>query len=107
MGRPAKLVRLAAVLAVCLLLPACKTKVTKANFEKIKEGMTLAEVEKILGKGTKETGDGSNIAAQAGVDVVGLAPASAGSGEVFKWEGGNNEIILTFRDGKVVHKRGF
>ena len=66
-GRPEKgapmsarvnVVRLALVLLLCLAVPACKSKVTKANFDKIKEGMTLAEVEKILGKGTKEGGDG-------------------------------------------------
>ena len=41
----------------------------KANYEKVKEGMSLAEVEKILGKGSKETGDGSNVAAQFGVAI--------------------------------------
>ena len=33
----------------------------------------LEEVEKVLGKGTKETGDGSNVAGQFGVQVGGLA----------------------------------
>ena len=74
MSRPAKLVRLAAVLAVCLLLPACKTKVTKANLEKIKEGMTLAEVEQVLGKGTKDTGDDRLVAwSSRGVTQDGFA----------------------------------
>jgi hypothetical protein len=65
--RPAHVIRLAMVLALCLLVPACKSKLSKANFDKVKDGMTLDDVEKILGKGTKEAGDGSNVAGQFGV----------------------------------------
>jgi hypothetical protein len=90
------------VLLGCLLLPACQSKVNKVNYEKVKEGMTLEEVEKILGKGNKETGDGSNVAAQFGVALP-SAPTSGG-GDVYTWESGNNTIRLTFRDGKLVHK---
>jgi hypothetical protein len=105
MNRPATLVRLAIVLAVCLLVPACMNKVTKANYDKITNGMTLAEVEKVLGKGSLETGDGSNVAGQFGVAMP-QAPTSGG-GETYTWEQGGNTITVTLRDGKVVHKRGF
>ena len=58
---------------LCLLLSGCnKSKVTKENFDKIKNDMTLKEVEDILGEGTREGGDGANIAAQVGVDVTGV-----------------------------------
>lgn len=97
-----KYLRFGAILLVCLLLPACQSKVNKTNYEKVKEGMTLDEVEKILGKGSKETGDGSNVAGQFGVALP-SAPTSGG-GEVYTWESGNNMIRLTFRDGKLVHK---
>jgi hypothetical protein len=100
-----KFARLVVVLALCLLIPACKSKVTKANYDKIKDGMTLAEVEKVLGKGTKEEGDGSGVAAQFGVALP--QPAVVGAGETYKWEGGSNTITVTFREGKVVHKSGF
>ena len=76
-GRVGKLVLL---LALCLLLAGCKkSKVTQENFDKIKNDMTLKEVEAILGEGTREGGDGANIAAQVGVDVTGGAPAQSSS----------------------------
>ncbi|HTU91223.1 MAG TPA: hypothetical protein VMF69_14180 [Gemmataceae bacterium] len=98
-----KCARFVLILLVCLLLPACKSKVNKANFDKVKDGMTLEEVEKILGKGSKETGDGSNVAAQFGVALP-AAPISGG-GDVYTWESGDNTIRLTFRSGKLVHKQ--
>ena len=101
MSRLAMLVRLAAVLAVCLLIPACKTKVTKANYDKITDGMSLEEVEKILGKGTKETGDGTNVAAQFGVHVE---SAPKGKGDTYTWESGTKSITITFVNDKVTHK---
>ena len=98
-----KCARFMLILLVCLLLPACKSKVNKANYEKVKEGMTLEEVEKILGKGSKETGDGSNVAGQFGVAIP--AAPTAGGGDVYTWESGDNTIRLTFRSGKLVHKQ--
>jgi hypothetical protein len=103
MSHSLKCARLAVVLALCLLIPACKSKVSKANFEKVKEGMTLEEVEKLLGKGTKEEGDGSGVAAQFGVALP-SAPTSGG-GEIWKWESGNNSITIIIRQGKVVGKQ--
>lgn len=98
-----KCARFLPILLVCLLLPACQSKVNKANYDKVKEGMSLAEVEKILGKGSQETGDGSNVAAQFGVAIP--AAATAGGGDVYTWENGNNTIRLTFRGDKLVHKQ--
>lgn len=105
MTGPVPRARLALALAVCLLLPACiKNKVTKANYDSIKEGMTLAEVEKLLGKGTKDEGDGTNVAAQFGVHVE-AAPRS-GSGTTYTWERGGNSITVFFnKEGKVANKR--
>lgn len=97
-----KCVRLMAILLVCLLLPACKSKVSKANYDKVKEGMSLEEVEKVLGKGEKETGDGSNVAGQFGVAIP--ATPTSGGGDVYTWESGDKTIRLTFRSGKLVHK---
>jgi hypothetical protein len=106
MSIPRTCVRLAVVLALCLLIPACiKNKVTKANFETVKEGMTIDDVQKILGKGTKdEGGDGSNVAAQFGVALE-SAPR-VGGGTTYTWERGGNTIIVIFnKEGKVVSKR--
>ncbi len=98
-----KCARFMLILLVCLLVPACKNKVNKANYDKVKEGMTLEETEKILGKGSKETGDGSNVAGQFGVALD--ATPTSGGGDVYTWESGNNTIRLTFRGGKLVHKQ--
>lgn len=88
------------VLMVCLLLPACgKSKVTKANFEKITDGMTLTEVEAILGEGAKQS-DGAGIPAAHGIAVAGINTRN----ETYLWESGDKSITLTFREGKVVHR---
>jgi hypothetical protein len=92
-----------AVLALCFLMTGCvKSKVTKDNFDKIKNDMTLEDVEGILGKGDS-VGDGSNVAGQFGVDVTGGAPPS--SGVDYVWESGKKSITVSFRGGKVVAKR--
>lgn len=98
-----KCVRIVLILLVCLLVPACKSKVNKANYDKVKDGMSLQEVEKILGKGEKETGDGSNVAGQFGVAIP--AVATSGGGDVYTWESGNNTIRLTFRGDKLIAKQ--
>ncbi len=94
---------LVVVLALCFLLTGCvKSKVTKDNYDKIKNDMTLAEVEAILGKG-EAVGDGSNVAAQVGVDVTGgAAPSNTVD---YVWESGNKSITVTFRGGKVTFKK--
>jgi len=104
MPRSQKYVRLALVLALCLLVPACKSKVTKANFDKIQNGMTLEEVETLLGKGTKESGgDAANVAGQFGVALP-SAPV-VGAADRYTWESGNSSITVSVREGKVVNKQ--
>jgi len=89
-----------AVLA--LVLAGCKSKVTKANFDKIQEGMTLKEVENILGEG-KQQGDGSGVAAQFGVNLS--APAGGGNAQGFVWEDdGGKRITVFFVNGTVKTK---
>jgi hypothetical protein len=100
----ARLVKVAVLLALCLMLTGCrKSKVTQENYDKIKNDMTLAQVEAILGEGTSQGGDGANVAAQFGVDVTGGAPAPSTTDYV--WESGNKSITVTFRGGKVVGKK--
>jgi hypothetical protein len=95
---------IAVLFALCFILTGCgKTKVTKENFEKISNGMTLEEVEGVLGEGTQVGGDGSLVAAQAGVDVnAGARPSSTVQ---YNWESGKNSITVYFRQGKVVLKK--
>ena len=92
----------ALALCCCLGNGCAKSKVTKENYEQIKTGMTLEDVEAILGPG-KLSGDGSLIAAQVGVDVTGGARQS--SAVEYVWESGNNSITVVFRGEKGVAKR--
>jgi hypothetical protein len=89
------------VFMVCLALPACgKNKVTKANFDKIKVGMTLAEVEAILGKGKKEEQAGTAAANKitgATLGVQGKLPDQ----DIYVWESGVKTITVIFVNGKV------
>lgn len=84
----------------CLLLflSGCKSKVTKANFDKITEGMELADVEKILGQGTKQ-GDGVGVANQFGVEI----PVARGNSntEIYSWESDTVSISIPFVAGKA------
>src|SRR5207245_6717076 len=65
--------RLVLLLLLCLSIPACSgnSKVTKANYDKIKPGMALADVEAVLGKGDSEEGldlaEGSGAAGALGI----------------------------------------
>jgi hypothetical protein len=95
--------RYALIFMACLFLASCANKVTKANYEKVAIGMTLAEVEKLLGKGSLQTGDGSNVAGQFGIAV--MPPQVSGGGDVYLWETSKAAIRVTFKDGKVVHRQ--
>jgi hypothetical protein len=94
-----------ALLAVfALVLIGCgNSRVTRETFQKIKNDMTLQEVEALLGEGAPQ-GDGSMVAAQAGVDLSGGAPPP--STQDYLWENGKKSITVTFnKQNKVVQKR--
>ncbi|HKI34995.1 MAG TPA: hypothetical protein VKA46_24275 [Gemmataceae bacterium] len=100
----ATLGRIALLCTLCFILSGCgKSKITKENFEKIKNDMTLQEVEAILGSGSAQGGDGGLVAAQAGVDVSGGAPPP--STVDYLWESGKKSITVSFKQGKVVAKK--
>jgi hypothetical protein len=93
-----------ALLVVCLAVPACgKSKITRANYDQIKDGMTLQQVEALLGPGTKEEGDGSGVAAQFGVDVPQAERSRAV--ETYVWERGGKSITVYIVNGKVTNKK--
>jgi len=85
---------------VCLLLVAmaglplvgCGSKVSKSAFDKVQNGMAVAEVEKLLGKGTPEAAGGGTLG-----EIV-------GSGKILSWTEGNKKILITFVNDKVVAK---
>jgi hypothetical protein len=74
------------------MLAGCGSKVSKDNYEKVKAGMTLAEVEGILGKGTEKAG------------VGGALGNLAGSAKVVEWKDGDKSITATFLNDKMTTK---
>ncbi len=67
-------------------------KVTKSNYDKIENGMTVSQVEKILGKGTEK------------VDVGGAIGKLSGSAKLLTWGDEKKSITVTFANDKVVAK---
>jgi hypothetical protein len=97
-----RLAALSILVVICITLTGCaKSKITKENYDKIENGMSLDDVEAILGPGSP-VGGGSLIAAQAGVDVTGGARPS--SSVQYIWESGQSSITVTFRQDKVTGK---
>lgn len=86
-----KLIGVAVLALLVVALSGCG-KVTKANYDKIETGMTLNQVEDILGKGTEEAGIGGAIG------------NVAGSAKVMKWGDEQKSITVTFANDKVVAK---
>jgi hypothetical protein len=89
-----------ALVAVVAVLAACEPKVTPENFEQITEGMTIAQVEKILGPGEEEAAAGGTSIGGSGM----LEGARANAARTFIWKEDNRQIIVVFQDGKVVNK---
>ena len=77
-------------LVISLSLISCGgAKLTQENFEKIQTGMTLAQVQAILGEPTESSS----------VDLAVF------SGTVSKWKQGDVTITIQFVNGKVVAKQ--
>jgi outer membrane protein assembly factor BamE (lipoprotein component of BamABCDE complex) len=77
-------------LVISLSLISCGgSKLTQENFEKIQTGMTLAQVQAILGEPTESSS----------VDLAGF------SGTVSKWKQGDVTITIQLVNSKVVAKQ--
>lgn len=70
-------------------LTGCADKVTQDNYDQVKTGMTLAEVQAILGSGALQT------SGSAALGDIG------GSAKVYKWESEGKVITITFANDKV------
>jgi len=88
----------AALLGVLLMLPACggDGEVSKDSYDQIREGMTLEEIEAVLGKGTQQP---------PGPEYQGV------EGEIttYRWEDNGKSITATFVDGRAdaIARSGF
>lgn len=92
--------RFLALLIMCAAVVGCGgrgSKMTQANYDRITDGMTLTQVEEVLGKG----------------DVLKDAPALEGvarvrekykDAKVLTWEWKPKSILIVFADDKVVFK---
>ncbi len=94
-------------LVSCLMLSGCSGKVNKANYDKVNTGMTVSEVEGILGKGEEQASTGVGIPGIAG-EIPGVGniaiPGGGMSAKVVKWQDGNRIITITFVGDKVMTK---
>lgn len=95
------------VAALCLVLAACEQGSSTSfndKFAKLTPGMTLVEVEKIMGKGKKQDVGG------VGISSSGIAGGASQNSQItYVWTDGTKEITATFSDGKLVSpgKAGF
>jgi hypothetical protein len=79
------------LIAAVGLITGCGSKITEANFDKVKEGMTKAEVVALLGQPTE-------------TEVVGQINGTDIKGPV--WEGNGYKVVTLFSaDDKLQTKR--
>ncbi|MFO0810275.1 MAG: hypothetical protein U0746_16760 [Gemmataceae bacterium] len=107
--------RLTVVALACLTLalPGCKrnVKITQANLDKITEGMSLPEVEAILGPGETDPdlnmAEGSSVAGAVGIGGdLGSMTQGKSAIKVYKWGSETRFIRVVFLSGKVTKKEG-
>jgi hypothetical protein len=101
--------RAAAVVALLALVAGCSgnKKLTRANYDKINAGMTLAEVEQLLGGpgeqqgGDLATAEGSRVAGAVGIGDMQSMSQPRSKTKTYKWGSSSKWITVTFLDGKV------
>ena len=95
---------LGAAAATGCVLGGCEAQVSSDTYAQLQPGMTLSDVERIMGgKGTRQEVAGMSISA-AGIGSTGGSPP-----EVWVWKSNRREISVTMSGGKVVSfsKAGF
>lgn len=92
---------LAPAAIVIVALVACESKITRDNFDEIEDGMTVAQVERILGKGEEQVTAGVGFGTSGMMD---MSSSRGGSQRVFLWEEKGKRIIVTFTEGQVTSK---
>lgn len=82
------------LLVFTLFLTSCSGKINKENYDKISNGMSVSQVEKILGKGESQASSNVDLGEYGG-NI---------SSEVITWQSGTNVISITFSNGQVLAK---
>ncbi|MCW5765462.1 MAG: outer membrane protein assembly factor BamE [Phycisphaeraceae bacterium] len=90
----------AAGLAAAALLGGCKeSKLTRDNLAQVKPGMTLTQVEAILGRGELEpTAEGTSISGAG----IGSTDGRGKPPKIMVWKEGRTRITVTFQNDKVL-----
>ena len=81
-------------LVFTLFLVSCSGKINKDNYDKISNGMSVSQVESILGEGESQASSNIDLGEYGG-NV---------SSEVITWQKGTNVISITFSNGTVMAK---
>jgi|SoiMethySBSTD1v2_1073268.scaffolds.fasta_scaffold428536_2 hypothetical protein len=89
------------LILAAVLMPGCEAAVSDESYDQITVGMTFDQVKNILGEGTKE--DVSGVTISSG----GIAGGSANTPttKTYSWKSGGKQIIIEFKDEKVLNKR--
>ncbi|MBX3358323.1 MAG: hypothetical protein KF745_07830 [Phycisphaeraceae bacterium] len=87
--------------SVLLIVVACESKVSIDNYQQITKGMTIAQVEGILGSGTEDTSSGGTSISGGGL----MSGSDAAKERVFVWKDKGKQITVIFAAGKVVETR--
>src|SRR5499427_4777437 len=96
---------LLAALTLTFAVACSKSRLTKENYDKIATGMSPAEVEGIMGKGTEQASSSVAIPqVSAGGVTVGGGNTST---KVLTWQEGRKVISVTFVNDKVMTKTQF
>ena len=91
------LITLLSALVLLPLLVACENKITEENYAKLETGMTIAQVEAILGSGTDDTAGGYDIGGGGLVSGSGRSTR-----KTYSWDGEDFDIIVDFDEGEVI-----
>ena len=82
------------IISLTIFLVSCSSKLNKDNYDKISTGMSVSQVESILGKGESEASSSVDLGEYGG----------SISSEVMTWQSGLKVISITFSNGKVMAK---
>jgi hypothetical protein len=82
------------IISVSVFLVSCSGHLNKDNYEKITNGMSVSQVESILGKGESQASSDVDLGEYGGHI----------SSEVMTWQSGMKVITITFSNGKVMAK---
>ncbi|QOI99473.1 MAG: hypothetical protein HRU70_02840 [Phycisphaeraceae bacterium] len=103
---PTVLAALLALLAALCLAPGCEKSLSDDTYERIAAGMSIDEVNSILGgPGEKQTtGGATTLAGGIVMGLPGVQRPGQSLREVYTWREERREVSVTFDDGKVVDK---